>query len=483
MSNLSIEDFSDEDLLQLLGLYKEDIVLTHNVIDQSIYDFMEKNKKLKTEKYLRFFNSARLQLYEYVDDGDDNAVDNTEDDVENDDNKEPVSQKAMLISRINNKMIQNNPRSEHYQLTNERLPIEQSHNIPIVQGQLNPNLQNINNRVLCINSQFRQNITSPSSDFTLDLNEYITNVIKMTLLSFEIKHSWYTFDTTYGTTALIFDSTIISISPGNYTPAELAIALASAFSDVGITYMTFDYSSITGKMTIGNTDTTNPHNITFYSSDNLSSSNPLISNQKINSSLGYLLGFKDYDADNNIKYTIPISSSITGNGLVDVYGPTYLLLGVEDFNNNKLNKGVISMTDEFTSLNMPSYYNCDISLSNPQLTKRINPDTGANIPSGLTTAQAYTITEIYNQQKNALDKKYGGSISSNVFARVPINKTGNFNMIVNTTSNLRNNFRNYYGPVDVSRLRVTLYDDKGYIINLNSADFSFSLLIDELYQY
>jgi len=480
MSDLNIDDYSNYDILDLLELNKEGLVLTQGTVDLSIYNFMERNKKFQTEKYIRFFNAIRLRLYDYIKEGE-----SENDDDDSDDNLEENSDKKndnIEIDRTLDKAVVVN--NDHYIIPNSKLPIKQSYDIPIVQGQINPNLQNVNNRVLSINSQYRQNITTSGTDFTMDLNESLSEVVQMTLLSFEITHSWYAFDTTYGTTAYMCNGYVINIEPGNYTPDELVIALNNTISpSSGISGIVFSYNKNNGKVTINNTNPSSNYKFTFFSSENLSSSNPLISNQKVNSSLGYLLGFKMYNSDNNIEFTLNFGEKITGNSIVDVYGPKYLLLGIEDFNNNKLNKGVISSTDEFTSLNLPSYYNCDVSLSNPLFTKRVDSVTGKNIPSGLTTAQGYTITEIYNQQKNKVDNKYNGSISSNVFARIPINKGNDFSTIINTTSNLRNNLRKYYGPVDITRLRITLYDDKGYILNINNNDFSFSLLIDELYQY
>ena len=45
------------------------------------------------------------------------------------------------------------------------------------------------------------------------------------------------------------------------------------------------------------------------------------------------------------------------------------------------------------------------------------------------------------------------------------------------------NERAYFGPVDIERMRVKLIDDKGNPINLNGLDWSFTLCVEELYQY
>jgi hypothetical protein len=42
--------------------------------------------------------------------------------------------------------------------------------------------------------------------------------------------------------------------------------------------------------------------------------------------------------------------------------------------------------------------------------------------------------------------------------------------------------RTYFGPTTLKRLRVQLLDDKGYPVNLCN-NFSFSLIVEQLYQY
>ena len=44
-----------------------------------------------------------------------------------------------------------------------------------------------------------------------------------------------------------------------------------------------------------------------------------------------------------------------------------------------------------------------------------------------------------------------------------------------------NRTREYFGPVDIQRLRVTLYDEYGRILDLNNMDWSFSLAFEILY--
>ena len=50
-------------------------------------------------------------------------------------------------------------------------------------------------------------------------------------------------------------------------------------------------------------------------------------------------------------------------------------------------------------------------------------------------------------------------------------------------TSLQSNSRTYFGPVNIERLRVKLVDDKGNLMNLHDIDWSFTLIIEQLYQY
>ena len=48
-------------------------------------------------------------------------------------------------------------------------------------------------------------------------------------------------------------------------------------------------------------------------------------------------------------------------------------------------------------------------------------------------------------------------------------------------SNQMNRTREYFGPVSIQRLEVTLYDEFGRVIDLNNMDWSFTLAFEKLY--
>ena len=43
--------------------------------------------------------------------------------------------------------------------------------------------------------------------------------------------------------------------------------------------------------------------------------------------------------------------------------------------------------------------------------------------------------------------------------------------------------REYFGPVDITQLSISLYDDKGLPLELNGFDWSCTLMVKCIYQY
>lgn len=355
--------------------------------------------------------------------------------------------------------------------------IEETYQVPLLKGQMNPTLRNIRERNVNIDSRFRPNLSDSTSDFTIDLNEPLQKVTKLTLTNMEIRHSWYTFDEAYGTNYINLDvgntgsiTHSVIIPSGNYSETELITSINGQLATNGLPNLTFTYQTSTGKTVIQN-NIGSTVRIVFYDD-----SNP--ENSKINNNLGWLLGFQNItttDYQSKIEYSLLTGNSITGESLVDVYGTRYVLLAIDDFNKNSVSRGLINVYDSKELVTMPSYYTSDLSMADP--TFLCNGE-----KSGLTTAQACTIREIFLQNKSH-ENRITGLNQSNIFARVQVNITRPYQVIFIANNVLRYNARTYFGPCDISRMKITLYNDRGQVMNLNGQDFSFMMNVEELYQY
>jgi hypothetical protein len=100
------------------------------------------------------------------------------------------------------------------------------------QDNLNPLLQQTTKRLISIDSQFREDKSGLSTNFTIELSEPLKDVVSMKLYSIQIPYTWYTIDTDYGSNLIYLNGNSsginngnhdisFTITPGNYSPQEL----------------------------------------------------------------------------------------------------------------------------------------------------------------------------------------------------------------------------------------------------------------------
>ena len=77
-------------------------------------------------------------------------------------------------------------------------------------------------------------------------------------------------------------------------------------------------------------------------------------------------------------------------------------------------------------------------------------------------------------------------MDNNIIAKInlvsSIKAVGIYNYFDHPSSNSElDRMREFFGPVDISKLEFTLYDEYGRILNLNNMDWSLTLNFDKLY--
>jgi len=188
-------------------------------------------------------------------------------------------------------------------------------------------------------------------------------------------------------------------------------------------------------------------------------------------------------------YTIPAKGSLTGEAIVDTYGPKYFMIVLDDYKNNRINCGVVSITTTETRLDTPYYYDGDIPCERiPDPFGGPNDKITVNYPSNprtLTEGQLYTVNEIRRNRELTTVDRVSEPTASNVFAIVHLNKTGLVMGAPLTDSSpaIAAYKREYFGPVTLQRFKVTLVDDNGFAVNLNGNDWSFTFSAESLYEY
>jgi hypothetical protein len=219
-----------------------------------------------------------------------------------------------------------------------------------------------------------------------------------------------------------------------------------------------------------------------------------------------------------------ISIDPSGNlasSVLDLNGTKYLILVIDDYNQNHVNNTLVSIAQNSNTLKIPSYYSPDIpyTCSTPSqqgnnLTQLVNEviadnqpgsaDNGLLIagkyesdytstqivlpsaPRTLTNSQLYTINSINSNNNNLTNYLAKAPTSSDILAILPVKTsvgvpTGS--LMVEFSGSLQDNSRTYFGPVNIERMAVKLLDDKGNVLNLNGTDWCVTIVCECLYQY
>ena len=436
----------------------------------------------------------------------------------------------------------------HVTMNREQLGINDTYQVPVKQDSLNPNLKNTINRFINLDSQFRQytnGIDSTATDYTLDLSDTLKDVLSLRIYSYQIPFSWYTIDVAYGNTCLWINdgscNVVVSVSPGNYNASQFVTDLSNNFTNAGFYNYPVNgpvsYNPNNGKITLnlfgadfsGNIIGLDPIHASFTVSETtriiffdftgiLQCSNVCLSksNHYFNNSLGWIMGFR-------VPYTFIDPSGNVAPCILDLNGPKYLILVVDDYNQNHVNNGLVSITQFSSTLKVPSYYSPDlpyICLTPAQQGNNIqqivteanlqsifdNQSSASNglliagkyegdytstqfvlpsAPRTLTQSQIYTINEINKSRNNTTNYLSKAPTTSDILGILTIKTNGlsTGSLLVEFSGSIQDNIRTYFGPVDIDRMCVKLLDDKGNILNLNGNDWCVTLICECLYQY
>jgi hypothetical protein len=250
-----------------------------------------------------------------------------------------------------------------------------------------------------------------------------------------------------------------------------------------------------------------------------------IQNTTWDSTMGWILGFHNYteyplasavESVNKFAlsgtYINPTTRivTLTGDTSVSTYIYSSFMIILDDYNQNHMNDGLITTTHRDTSIPLPSYSSratlrCDPS-NKTSIVSIIsdNPSSTAdntNPQQLITNNQLFSSQEILNSKNgistqtysiaNSLstlkmnDKYYSnGPFAKDVFAIIPLKIAGQQQNTpyVDFSGTLQNQERMYFGPVNIHRMTVKLKNDRGELVDLNNANWSFSLICEQLYQ-
>lgn len=541
IKNMDVINATEEELLELLDLTKN---FTESDVDQSINRFInliqDSNLNKENKNYIKmFYQIVGNKLKQFLKTSATNQV-NT---------KFSTSKK---INNFNKSRLRNNVTVvEGDQPVQIRDYVDET-GLDIKQGYINPILRQEQTKVMTIDSSLRKESTYKKfvsikkdvcgncvtevlqtdyelpknpGNFLINLEEPLSEVISLRILSYEIPVSWYNISQVYGTNKMRIkltgstDYTEVKLDDGNYKVSSTNTAIANNLicpklqteirNIIGFDLATVTYNVNTFKITISNTQ---PFDMLFYDEniEVLDPCNTNSDNSTKKSNLGYLLGFRlpQYSGETSFGNT-----SFTGEAAANLNFTNYLHISLNDFNSSFTNK-IFSKAvdfDEPINTKLPSYYNkylypTEISgnsvfVKDSNLQDECNkypvlpPPTNNCQPAldatpKLTQAQKYSVeqilTNIYNNKE--IEQIESKQVDSNTVCRIINNNKNNIDSLNEELTYLRGDVpnpikRQYFGPVTIKKFEVTLYNDKGRVVDLNLQDWSFSIEITQLYQF
>ena len=312
-------------------------------------------------------------------------------------------------------------------------------------NKINPLPKNTTSTLLNINTKFRKNFyNTKATDFVLDLPEEFKNVVSITVVSVQVPNSNYTFCSSYGTNELtveLFDAS------GNGDP-------------------TLDSNPQTHVIKIKEGIYTGPIlqdylNTTIFSSGELRR-----------------IGCKYDGISRKFRFFRDLRTPQNG-GLEDT--STVKRRFNIDFRLNDNKERPVQLNMGWILGYRQQYYNWEEDYVDPSGVD-FTKDQGYNpeaVYDNLGSRYFILCIDDFNKNfSNTLSSPFSESVFNNqtAIAKVPNNPNS-----INFDDIFYQSRRNYFGPVNIKKLKIQLLDELGRVVDLNNNDFSFSIQIEQLY--
>ena len=414
--DLNLDNYTKKELVEMFDLpsnYDKNILdMKESKLRESIVNNREINTNTK-EKTIQFLIKAKTILL--------NSPNSFNNQNQNQNQNSELKEKILDFynSSYELKPSKLEDPEEHMVQVRPDKPYLSSYPSEFFPGVINPLKKRTIKKNLNIDTRFRENyFASPSTNFNITLPTNFDNVLQMQLTAIELPTTYYNVSKQYGnnffTITVNTSTSVVNIPDGNYTYEgivnvvnnELSL-LNAPFNDVTF-LLNINNNSGSGQMMVGPTvgSTITSLSLNFqadrYGVDDRNTPLPL--------KFGWTMGFRNGIYTNNLNYV--------SEGVVDVTGPRYVYLVIDDHNNN-VNNGFYSA---FNS-----------SLLNNNILARI-------------------------------------SLQSRFF---DVQLSNNLNIITNP--------REYFGPVNIQNMNIQLLDEYGRVVDLNNMDFSFCLTLVTAY--
>jgi len=295
------------------------------------------------------------------------------------------------------------------------------------QGILNPLETRVITQCVNIDTRFRENLYSTkSSDFAFQLPFKLSKVVSMQLASIELPITFYGVSASYGNNYFWIEATdnanstyskLIQIADGNYNASDLINAV----------------------------------------------------NASVQSNV---------DIFQNVEFVLDITQSGSGTGKVTLQlipnTPSTITQIILDFQ-----KDANGVPNNNAELSMKLGWN--LGYQRPIYEGAITYTADTIIEPATIRYLFLAIDDYHNSGNNHFLSAFQKSfLNPNILARISV-KGPYFSIVMENDLNIISEPRQYFGPVDIQRLRIRLFDEYGRIVDMNNANFSFCLNFKLMY--
>lgn len=318
-------------------------------------------------------------------------------------------------------------------------------------GTINPIQRRTIKRALNIDTRFRPNYHSTkSTDIQISLPYRFEKVIGMRVAAVEMPLTYYAISAELGNNAFRVEW----LESGDPVPKQYCITLPdgnyeTAFTSTSDTRNTTIESAINALLIAGTpgnaplklrytVDRTSGRSIfaqdnseiaaiPFKVSFNVDRDGNEVENAALPLYLGWSLGFRAATYNRGINDSLShASTAIISEGTCCIHGPQYAFIAIDDYNNSVNNYFISAYQD---------------SVSSPNVVARLN------------------LSQI---QQNGQSYQMGQDDG------------------VSSQPDFRS--RSYFGPVDIQKMRITVLDEFGRVLNLNNMDWSMAIMFECMYE-
>ena len=494
--DLNLDNYSLSELMTILQISKNEINIPN--LQKCLYDKIEHIKAVdkddlpeRKDLLIEFYTKCMFKLLNNIsifsasNKSNASKSDNIVRDFENIGIGNSFTQKPVEFISVKEQLLpalQNGPTIQEnstFVTRHNDFPSVNTFNSNLKLGDINPLVRKSFKKILNINTKFRENYTTTlSTNYIMELPSTVKKVVAMKLVDIQLTSMVYTVSSKLGSNTFIVNGISIIIPDGNYSSTTITVAINLALTNASIN-VTLAYNSINGLMTF--TDMSGANFTINFDYNNIECPQLPSNIYKDQLTLGWILGFRQ-----NYKYRTPLNATQPYPNIMNTLGPN----SANQVSNSqiktlsKINNRRPTLTQ--VKANGEQYfelqYNC---------CEESTYQSGGDISFNYSGSGSYTAESMFdshgakyfliaiNDFKNNHNSvfispfQYKTSADNNIIAKIPIEccKSG-------TTDYPE---RVYFGPIDLAKLEIKLYDDFGRIIDNHNADYSLSLELEVLY--